>query len=243
MPLDSVSGLFTRIQMNLGRGAHATIVSYIPEWVNITQREVCKEARFWFCHAEDVATTLAAGDQLMTLPTDFLDDDYVFIKDADGNPTELTPMEFEDYRKEFTDLTTASYRGQPEFYLIRETDILFRPVSDDSYTVILGYWKMLADVVSGGASNKLIDKYPRVLECGATAKGFEYLQEYDDSQYWQGLFDKEVMKLKIANAEREFPDEMVLSVRPGQRSSAISGKGSRLGSVRGGGYYTRKTGY
>jgi hypothetical protein len=239
MALDSVSGLFTRIQMNLGRGSNATIVSYVPEWVNIVQRQICKEARFWFCHAEVTNDSIAAGDETIDLPTDFMADDYLFLKNSDESLIELTSMEFEDYRRDFNDDTAVAARSTPGFYLVRETDILLRPISDAAYDYVLGYWKYLTDVTSGGSSNKLIDGYPRVLECGATARGFEYLQELDDAQYWSGEFEKELTKIKIANAERQFPDEMVLSVRPGARSSAISGRVKRIG----GGRRLGRTGY
>lgn len=228
MALDTVAGLFSRIQLNLGRGAHATVVAMIPEWVNLIQREVCRQGKWWFNFTEDSTTlSLAQSADTITLPADFLDDEYVFLQDSDGAITEVKFMENMEYRKKYTDLTGSAYEGLPQHYLLKAGTMLFRPIADEAYTVILGYWAQLADLVSGGSTNNLLLEYPDVLECGGTFKGFEYMQEYEDANYWRGRYEEELKKLRMANAEREFPGEMVLSIRPGQLSNRIGVRSRR----------------
>ncbi|MFC1794370.1 hypothetical protein ACFL3Q_12375 [Planctomycetota bacterium] len=237
MALDTVAGLFSRVQLNLGRGAQATIVASIPEWANLEQRELCRQGKWWFNFAEFSGTTLAQADDTLTLPDDFIDDCYVYLEDTNGELYEVKLMEDQEYRDFYTDLTGTNYQARPKHYLLRESDILFRPIADASYIVHLGYFKQLADLVSGGATNELLLSYPDILEAGATYRGFQYMQQYQDAQYWKGIRDEYLSKLRMANAEREFPDEMVLNVRPGAKTSRIRGKTRRIGPNR---YYPRK---
>lgn len=224
MPLDTVAGLFSRVQYNLGRGAQSTIVLLIPEWVNLIQREICRTGKWWFNFTESSSATLTAGNDTMTLPSDFLDEEYVFLKDSNGNIDEVLPMDDKEYRQAYTDQTGASYQSLPLHYVLRNNDILFRPIADATYTILLGYWAQLADLVSGGATNDLLLEYPDVLETGATFKGFEYMQQYDDAQYWIGRYNEEFKKMRVANTERILPGEFILSVRRGRRSHRLSRK-------------------
>lgn len=221
MPLDTVAGLFDRVRINLGRGSQTTIVTMIPDWVNLIQRSICREGKWWFCFTEVSSSTLSTSTDTVNLPSDFLDEEYVFLKDSAGNINEIFPMENMERRKEYTDLTGDSYEALPINYLIRSSDILFRPIADQDYTLILGYWKELADLVSGGSTNDLLLTYPDVLETGGTYKAFEYMQQYEDANYWKGRHMEELTKMRVANAERELPGEFVLSIRPGQRSTRI----------------------
>jgi hypothetical protein len=222
MALDTVDGLFDRVQKNLGRGAHTTIVSLIPEWVNLIQRKISKDGHWWFCFNESTSLTIAQSADTITLPTDFLDEEYVFLEDSDEQIHRIDPMEYMEYRQTYTDETGSSFESRPLHYLLRETDLLFRPIADATYTLLMGYWQQLADLTAGGATNELLDTYPDVLETGATYKGFEYMQEYDDAAFWLKRHEQEFSKMRIANAEREFPSEFVLNVRPGQRSTRLS---------------------
>lgn len=234
MPLqaNAVDRLVERIQINIGRGvgaqAESTISDYTLEWVNLIQKEICNMNNFWFMEASTTGQLLV-GEDTEALPSDFKDEDILSIVDANGNFTELTLMDKEDYRRFYSDNTATSARGEPTHYIIRETDIFFRPKADKTYNLILDYWKYLADMTAAGTATTLLTKYPNVLEYGATFKGFQYLGELENAQYWLALYQKEIADMMVANADRMLPDEMGLSVRTGAKSSAISKKRNRTG--------------
>lgn len=174
---------------------------------------------FWFMRT-NTTLSFAQGDLNKALPANFKDEDGVYILDSSTNTfIELEYMDYVDYRREYDDVNQA----QPAHYMLDGAgNILLRPVPDASYSVILDYWAYLADVVSGGASNDLIDDYPDIVEAYATWKAFSNFTEVEDASTWKGIFEEALQDLVAANAERELPDEMVLRLRPDVKGSGIT---------------------
>lgn len=240
MPLTTPAALFSRVATNLGRSNHAGTVALVPDWVNICQRELSQAGQWWWNFAEQTSQTLAEGDDTIDYPDDFLNEEYIFLQDSDGNFTEVRWMDEKEYRETFDDLTGSAHEGVPAFYAMTADNMLLRPKSNDAYTVYLGYWKQLADLTSGGDSNELLDTYPYILEAGGTYKGFLSMQEYEDAQFWKAIYDDEMSKMRVANAERELPSEMMLAVRGGKGTSRLRGRVGRLARGGRGRFYSSR---
>lgn len=210
VPSNAVSKLIAKVKQNVGRPGDTTLDDYAIEFINDTQKEVCNKANFWFMRA-DTTISVSQSDTSNALPSDFKDEDGFWIQDSNNNFIELEPMDYVDYRRKHDDVTEA----QPGYYLLDGAgNVLFRPVADDSYTIVLDYWKYLADLVDAGSSNDLLDQYPDVLETGATYRTFRRYGELEDAGVWKTLYEQKLRDLVIANAERELPDEFVIAGRP-----------------------------
>ena len=175
----------------------------------------------------DVTTvSFSQSDLSQSLPSDFKDEDALWIVETNPDAfTELSPMEVEDERRLYDDVTEA----QPSEYRIDSSNnLILRPVPDASYTIKLDYWKYLADLAAAGSSNNLLDNYPGILESGATFRGMRRLGEFEDAAAWKSIFEEDIKNLMIENAERVLPDEFVLRMRPDALGSGLRRPKGRL---------------
>lgn len=223
LPTNPVDKVLYKARKNLGRGEnHSTINELGIEWYNQVQRDVCNSGNYWFMRATKTFT-FAIGDGQETLPSvsggdsfDFKDEDLVYIVDSNGKFTELRAMDDEDYVRMFDDTT----QGTPTHYRIDSDNLVIRPLPNISTTIKMDYWGYLANLVESNANtNTLLDRFPRLLEEGVTAYGFDYLEEEEKSQIWVQKTQNSLMELKMYNAERILPNEIVIRPRQGARGS------------------------
>lgn len=226
VPANVVDKTIAIVEINIGRPGDTTLDDYVIEWINWAQKQVCNRMNFWFMRA-NTTLSFVLNDLSKALPSDFKDEDGVYIQDADTDEfIELEYMDYLDYRRVYNDVTT----GQPSHYVLDGSgNILIRPVPDQSYTIVLDYWKYLTDLVASGSSNKLLADYPEVLEAGATYRGFRYLTEWEDAERWKNIFEESIQDLKVTNADRELPDEMIIRPRSDVYGSGIRKTRGRVG--------------
>ena len=217
LPSNLIDKLVARVKINIGRGTSNTIINdYCIEWINLVQKKICRDHNLWFMRDAQTYTFLE-GAASQALPSDFKDDDSVWIKDANTEYTQLLPIDEMSMLREYDDTTEA----EPEYWIIDADNLILRSVPDDTYTVELKYWKYLADLTETGTANELITNFSDLLEAGATSKGFKYLQLWQDSQAWDIEFKMLEKDLLAMNNERILPDEMVLSARPDAYDTTI----------------------
>lgn len=223
-PSNAVDRLLAQILLNVGRPNDSNMSDYSLTFVNNTQRTVCNRINFWFMRA-NTTLAFAQSDLTKALPTDFKDEDIVSILESNGRTTELEMIDYEDYRKNYDDTTQA----KPRYYMLDGAgNILIRPVPNTAYTVVLDYWKYLADLVAGGSSNKLLNEYPEVIETGATARAFRMLGQDQTAEIWEGRFERHISDLKYANVERELANELVIKPRADVHGSTTTRPKGRL---------------
>ena len=217
VPSNIVDKLIAIVKINIGRPGDTTLDDYVIEWINWSQREVCHKINFWFMR-RNTTLSFAQSDTSKALPSNFKDEDTVSLLNTDNTFYRLEPMDYEDYRRDYDDVTEA----QPEHYVLDgEGNIIIRPVPEKAYTVVMDYYAYLDDLVASGSSNDLLDNYPDVLETGASYRGFRYLTEWEDAKQWKGLFEEKIMDMKLDSHQRELPNEMVIKPRSGARRSSI----------------------
>jgi len=225
LPTNVVDRLIEKVKNNLGRTNDSTVTDYTIQWINEAQREVCNRANFWFMHTSTTLSVLQSSTS-DALASNFKDEDAFWIKDTNPDSfIELFPMSIEDERRKWDDVTEA----QPsEWRIDGSNNLILRPVPDAAYTIQVDYWAYLADLTDPGVtSNALVDKYPGLLESGATYRGFRRLGEMQDAQVWQSIFEGDIKNLMVENAERVLPDEFVLGLRPdalGANNRRIKGR-------------------
>lgn len=230
MPLEAnlVDRLIDKVKQNVGRPGDTTLDDYVVEYLNNAIKKVCTEANFWFMHS---STTInyTVGNNTQVLPSDFKDEDSVWLQVTNGSITEwieLEYLEWEDVRREFDDTTQA----EPTHYIIQQKNLILWPKPDKNYVVRLDYYQYLTDLTDpGGATNYLLTDYPDILEEYASYKAFRKLREFDDANVFERYFEKSLQKLKAANAERVLPDEFVLRLRTDVYGSGITKNKGRLG--------------
>lgn len=224
-PSNAVDRLIDKVKNNLGRTGDTVVDDYAIVWINEAQREVCNRANFWFMQTS-TTISFSQSDLSQALPDNFKDEDAFWI--VETNPdgfTELYPMEIEDERRQYDDVTEA----QPSYYRVDgSNNLILRPVPDASYTIKADYWAYLTDLVAAGSSNELVDNYPGILEAGATFRGLRRLGELEDSAMWKKIFEDDLQNLKVENAERVLPDEFILRMRPDAVGTGITKIKGRL---------------
>lgn len=235
MPLPSnvVDRLVQKVKNNMGRTADSLVSDMVLDWINDVKDRICHRNNFWFQHALST-DTWNQGDLQHSLPTDLktIDNMFYTVSGVLGY-TEIVGMDLEDYRKRYDDVT----QGSPEAYLLQETGSVYilRPIPDKTYTISFVYFRILTDYVSGGTGDLLISNYPEILEAGATYRGYQFIEQYEDATYWKNEFEGYYRDLTAMNAERELSDEVVIQARPDVKGTTVGAIKGRWGTISGSG--------
>ena len=154
----------------------------IKRAINWAQREICTVA-WQFLYTTGTIAVSAAGGTTYTLPTGFNRLYKVFI-DNSGTPKELIKGTPEDI-----DLNPPSSSGMPLYYSVSsqvtssKKIMIGCPTADDDYTVTIGYYQFLSDLVSDSTTSQVSSAYKdSPLITGGTYKFLLDLEQTEASQ-------------------------------------------------------------
>lgn len=139
-----------------------------------------------------VTTTLSAGTEDLTLPTDFSRLYSLVCVGSTGQENialqQITPSDFDALSNDST--------GRPYFYDVNGDTLSVYPTPDASYDIQLRYWKV-PDALSVGTDEPEIPSvYHHLLVSYSLVKCFERENDYDAAMYHQSRFDTELMKCR-----------------------------------------------
>ena len=222
LPANLVNRLIEKVKSNVGRSGDSTLDDYCIEYINNAQKKILNRANFWFMHT---TTTIpyTVGDNAELLPADFKNVDVVSIF-VDNAWIKLEYIEWDDIRKTFQ----SSPNGRPTHWKDENANLVLYPVPDKSYDIQLDYYRYLADLVAGGASNAILDNYPEIIESWATSKAFWKLREFEDAKEWGGLFEQQLRELVVTNGDKIISGEIDVRARRGTYGSSIRSRGRRV---------------
>jgi hypothetical protein len=92
--------------------------------------------------------SLTVGLNELTLPTDFLAEDYFYVS------TRTTPLKKLDGELELMKYIGDTSRGEPVNYLIRGSTLIVKPIADATYSIIPLYWYIPTKI------SKMVDILP-----------------------------------------------------------------------------------
>ena len=192
----TLAELRSRVLANLDRSdANSTEQGYVTDWINQFIREdLCQKHNWDFMeHVEDVSTTdgvdeyafpdSGSGDR-------FKDCRWIrFRTKSDEDFWEIEEVPVRALYQGFTEQT----RGQPVCWArVGENKFKVRFIPDAStYEFRIHVWEYPAALTSDGDSNTLTNSYTRLVEFGATARGFLHYGEFNSASYWSSAVANE----------------------------------------------------
>ena len=137
-------------------------------------------------------TTLPAGTEDLTLPTDFsrLYSLVCLGGTGQGNQElrQRTPSDFDSLDTDST--------GRPYLYDVSGSTLSVYPTPDASYDIQLRYWRVPATLTNGTDVPEIPGPYHHLLTSYALVKCFERENDYEAAMYHQNRFDTELMKCR-----------------------------------------------
>lgn len=138
----------TRIRGDLNRGSQYDV--RIRQAI-IDAIQFYQSRRFTF-NTKRAEASLTADAEYITLPTDFIEVDYLRIQDNNEyDPLrEVTYHWIEDHRR------NTAYTSRPEKYAVQNKELRLWPVSDSAYTLTISYVYELSEIsqsATDGATN------------------------------------------------------------------------------------------
>lgn len=114
---------------------------------------------------------------------------------GDGENVGLTQCQWKDL-----DLLDGTATGRPQRYAVgaqgADNTIRIWPVPDAAYTVRVRYFREPGTMVSGSDSPVIPERWQDLLVSYALIRCYERENDYNSAQYHQGVFDRDLEKMK-----------------------------------------------
>ncbi|HMX92345.1 MAG TPA: hypothetical protein PKV55_07360 [Nitrospira sp.] len=151
----------------------------------------------WFCETSlTIPTALVSGTETLVLPTDFLreiEDERIWLVNSLGSKRELDKYASGQIRTRF------ALNGSPAAYALLASDILFRPIPEENYTIEWRYYGAQADMSATAGTTPWTQYASAVViaEVGAVIAGRHILNPTLEAQFrndatvaWDNLYKK-----------------------------------------------------
>jgi len=184
--------LQTRLRDDLNRGA-----SFNPRIRQaIVDAIAFYESRRFTFNTKRAEASLTADAEYVTLPTDFIEVDYLRLTDTNSyDPLrEVTYYWIEQNRR------STSHRSRPENYAVQNKELRLFPVSDGAYTLTISYIYELSEIsqsASDGATNAWTNDAEELIRLHAMSdllrtriRGPEAIMEADNLDRRGGKIDR-----------------------------------------------------
>lgn len=163
----------------------ANFTQFAKDRVNEAQREIAKriDVRVWY--TESTLTT-TAGNNTLTLPTDYLRPDYLYDDVNNVRLDALTDgLEFEEW-------DTA--QSQPLYWIVLGTSIRVRPIPNGAYTLKLRYWKQPTTMSANGDVPETPLAYRHLLETYALSRCYRRQLDFDAADRYMADFERDLAR-------------------------------------------------
>lgn len=216
----ALSDIRTRIANNVNRSdIPDTNGGKIDQWINDSQRQICRMYNLSLMETETQTTTVA--DQTSyTIPDGTgttlrfkteISLELIEPSSSDRKPVKKTTKQ--DAERKFR----TNKSGRPTEYAIQQKAIFLYPTPSDNsgnnWTVNIEYYGYLDDLSADGDTNDLVDDFPESLEYLGTAMALRYAMEEERAEYWEGKF-KEYLGGMIQEADNDRFGTQELGMRP-----------------------------
>ena len=178
--------------------------SLIPDVIGLVEASV-NNGRL-FREMETITTsTITAGNNYITLPTDYISALSVKI---DQTVLELVSLQtLQEYN------LSGGYSGQTQFYSIVSNKMYFSPTvnSDTAISVDLIYYAKIPALTSANPTNWLLSKAPGVYLYGALFELCSYIMDDERTAMFKAKFDEAMAQLKQARMNEKFSGSSIRS--------------------------------
>ena len=195
-----------------------TFVANLPLFIRAAEERILKTVQLDFFR-KNVAGNLAASNQYLAAPTDFLAPFSLSFTDADNNKNFLLFKDVNFVQEFNPDPTTT---GLPRFYAVFDiSNFIIGPTPDSNYAVELHYYYRPASLTIGAESGttSLSENATIALLYGSLIEAYTFMKGEQDlvANYTQ-RFGEAVATLKLLGESKEVTEEFRVGkiVRPKQ---------------------------
>ena len=157
------------------------------------------------------------GDYSLSLPSDFCHLIGDVTMNGDSDETDygtLNKISIQEYDKKYTQrnmLSTDRDTGIPLDYCLYGTNIFVGPPVDKTdYNFYINYTTEDYTSISASISSvPFTSKYRNVLRMGVLGEMYGLLEQFDEANYWRGLYVDGLLKIKTKEDENVADKELV----------------------------------
>lgn len=146
-------------------------------------------------------TTLIASGESVTLPSDFLSVESLYI-DTGGIRTALVPI------TEQSQGVGHDPSGRPYYYAVHDTEITLMPVPDTDYTLTLRYYTKLADLSSDSDTNPVMQRYRGLFIYSSLTHAAIWSKNEQDASTYSRAYKAALDRTKRADRDNRFSGPM-----------------------------------
>lgn len=194
MSLNTYSELKTSVANYLAR---TDLTDQIPDFISLAERRMRREVRIrqMLVSAELTAT---AGNNKVTLPTDFLEArDFVVV----GNPTQ--PLNYVS-PSALSRNAVSSTSGKPTEYTILAEQFQLSPAPDFAYTLSLLYYAAPDFLSDSNASNEFLVNVPDMLLYASLLEAEPYIMNDARLQTWIAMYERASISVEKSNETGQY---------------------------------------
>lgn len=164
---------------------NANLISSTKLWINNRIKAICKTHNFYFMETTNPDNFTLNGTQSYSIDSISPDiKDVLNLILVDG--TQISrPIKWQGAEVE-SKYSQTDTLGEPTNYWVWGNKFWFYPIPDKVYVIRVKSYNWLLDLVNNVDTNEITKRYPQLLINGATADGFNWLQE--DASLWEQKF-------------------------------------------------------
>lgn len=170
-------------------GGRSDVPAYIYE---LTHEDIMRDFRFLEMQSE---TTLTGSAESVTLPTDFMEAESLYIETG-GTRIRLTPT------TEGAQAVHWDSSGIPATYAIHDGEITLMPVPDSSYTLTLRYYARLDQPSADSDENDIMALYPGLYLYGAATHAAIWASDTERMQTANAAYGETAKAAKRSDKRR-----------------------------------------
>ena len=200
--------MHTRVKQYLDR---SDVDDKIVNWINDTRVDIALRYNFNYLYVEASAATVA-GTKRYSLPSDYLG--HLVLWCANKKLVKLEGREADDLTKTdseqtayprtltvegSTEINASITSGPPDYYFERGMEFELYPTPNAVYTMTISYYQQPATWAAAQTATNAYDYMStfhfETIIWGACARGAAYLDDEEDMQRFQKLYDDSVMNM------------------------------------------------
>lgn len=181
-----------------------SFVAHISQFVQFTEEDIYRRANLPLQSKNGTALTIS-GQNSVTLPTDFLSFDYLYVLDGTGAAQMLLNKETDFIYQAFPNNT---YQTLPIYYSVRDnTTIILGPTPDQVYSLQFQYVYTPQSIVTA-SETWLGDNAQNALLYGSLVQAYVYMKgEPNILEYYRAMYQEALDHVKKLGEGDERSDQ------------------------------------
>lgn len=180
MSITNYTEMVAAVTSWLNRDGFTQLEAEIPDFIAFGQRRIMYEIDLKAM--EEVDATFTVDSQTETVPSDLLRVRSMNIVDSLGT-TEILGAAM-------TDVLSYVTQDRPIKFDTAGSNFYFGPPPDQSYTVVLQYYKALPILTAAAPSNWFTDSYPEILLAATLFEALLWLKDDARAAVWEKQYNR-----------------------------------------------------